>query len=117
MKKKRETRDALRDFRDKNDGTIRIQYWKRRKLYEKILQYKRNIWQKKEAEEINKLAKRKEINKLRQAIRKLVRKKDFGREVKSQNLVKYFNSLSPADNKVGLLNDTQMLGPQYREKN
>jgi hypothetical protein len=55
LKRKRETTDALRDFREKNNGTSRIKYWESRMLCEKILKDKRNIWQEKEAEDINKL--------------------------------------------------------------
>jgi hypothetical protein len=73
VKRKRETRNALRDFRGKNGDTSRIKYLESRKLYEKILEDKRNIWQAKEAVEINKLVRQKEVKKLREAIKKLVR--------------------------------------------
>jgi hypothetical protein len=73
VKSKKGTRDVLRYFTEKNDDTRRIKYWERRKSYEKILQSKRNIWQEKEAEEINKLVRHKEVKKLREAVRKLVK--------------------------------------------
>jgi gentisate 1,2-dioxygenase len=45
-------------------------------MYEKIIE-KRNIWQEKEAERINKLLKQKEVKKLWEAIGKMVKKTDF----------------------------------------
>jgi hypothetical protein len=42
--------------------------------------------------------------------------RDSGTEVKPQGLVKYFCGLFATDNKVGLINDIQIQGPQYTEE-
>jgi hypothetical protein len=49
VERNRETKDALTDFREKNDDTSRIKYWECRMLYEKIFEDKRNKWQEKQA--------------------------------------------------------------------
>jgi hypothetical protein len=51
-----------------------------------------------------------------QAVRKLVGKRYFGKEVKPQDLVQYFYDLFDIDNKVKLINDVQILVLQYIEE-
>lgn len=59
VKRKRETRGSLRDFGEKFGDGNGISNWEKRKMYEKIKKNKRNIWQKKEAQEINELVRKK----------------------------------------------------------
>jgi hypothetical protein len=61
--KRRQTRVALRKFKEKDDDASRTEYWVRRKAYERIVEKKRGIWQEKEAEYINKLVSEKKLRK------------------------------------------------------
>jgi hypothetical protein len=74
--KRRETRVALRKFKEKDYDISRTEYWAKRKSYERMVGKKRCIWQEKEAEYINKLVCEKDIKKIWKAVRKMVRGKE-----------------------------------------
>jgi hypothetical protein len=62
QEKRRQTRVALKKFKEKDDIS-RTEYWAKRKAYERMVGKKRCIWQEKETEYINKLICEKEIKK------------------------------------------------------
>jgi hypothetical protein len=70
MKRKREMKEALRKFKEKDDDESRIKYWESR-----TVQNKRSIWQEKEAEQINSLGNQMEVKKIWEAIRNIARKR------------------------------------------
>jgi hypothetical protein len=64
MEKKRETKEALRKFKEKNDDESRTEYWENRKAHERTVDNKRCISQENEAEYINKLVRENKIKKI-----------------------------------------------------
>jgi ribosomal protein S21 len=50
MEKKKETKETLREFKEKGSDESRIEYWHSRKVYESTVENKRCIWQEKAAE-------------------------------------------------------------------
>jgi hypothetical protein len=52
---RRNSREALKGFKDKNYKARRIKYWDSRKRYERTLENKKAAWQAKEAEQIDNL--------------------------------------------------------------
>jgi hypothetical protein len=77
---------------------------------------KKAAWQTDEAERINILVRHKEAKKIWEAIRTVVKKMDFGNDVKPCNWVKYFGELHSRKSNSGLIYETQLLGPQYIEE-
>jgi hypothetical protein len=78
MEKKREMKEALRKFKEKDDDKSRIEYWENRKAYERTVENKKCIWQEKEAECLNKLVREKEIKKIWEAIYIYIKAKRAG---------------------------------------
>jgi hypothetical protein len=63
MIKKRETKEALRKFKEKYDEESRTEYWRSRKAYGRTVENNRCIWQVKVGECIKKLVRQKEVKK------------------------------------------------------
>jgi hypothetical protein len=59
MEKKREMKEALRKFKEKDDDISRSQYWESRTANERTAENKTCLWQEKVAEHINKLYRKK----------------------------------------------------------
>jgi dihydroneopterin aldolase len=59
MEKKKETKETLRKFKEKDSDESRIEYWESRKVYERTVENKRCIWQEKAAEYVIKLVRQK----------------------------------------------------------
>jgi hypothetical protein len=66
---------ALRDFKSQNNEESRIRYWVCRNRYAKILEHKRNVWQAKELECINTVMRQKNVKKVWEEIKNIVKKK------------------------------------------
>jgi hypothetical protein len=100
--KRKQTKVALRELRDGEDDISRIQYWTKRKEYERLLGEKRGAWQKKEAEYINKLVYGKDVKGLWNAIRKIVKGREPTAYVEPNDWVKHFQGLFSRDSSNGL---------------
>jgi dihydroneopterin aldolase len=59
MERKKEKKEALRKFKEKDNDESRIKYWENKNAYEKSVENKRCMLQEKEAEYINKLIRKK----------------------------------------------------------
>jgi hypothetical protein len=57
--RKREMKEALRKFKEKDDNKSRVRYWERRKAYERTAEKKPCLRQEKVAQHINKLHRKK----------------------------------------------------------
>jgi hypothetical protein len=116
--KRRQTRMALKKFKEKDDDISRTDYWAKSKEYERLVGEKRGIWQEKEAEYINKLVYGKYIKKIWKAVRKIVRGKEPTAYVGPNEWARHFRDLFSRDSNRGSAEvyETQMIGPLYIEE-
>jgi hypothetical protein len=109
--KRRQTRVALKKFKEKDDDISRTEYWAKREGYERMVGKERCMRQEKEAEYINKLFCEKDIKKIWKAVRKIVRRKESTACVEPNDWVSHFQDLFSRDSNRGLvqLYETQMI--------
>jgi hypothetical protein len=74
VESKRKSRKAQRVFKENSDEVRRIKYWESRKKYESVIMKKKAAWQTEEAERINILVRHKDVKKIWEAIRTIVKK-------------------------------------------
>jgi YesN/AraC family two-component response regulator len=93
-----------------------MKYWVCRNRYAKILEHKRKAWQAKEVERINTVVRQKNIKKVWEEIRNIVKKREFVNKVKPDEWVKHSGELFSSDTNRRVGYETQKLGPLYIEE-
>jgi hypothetical protein len=95
--KKKETKVALKEYKYRDDGEYRGKYWGCRKEYEKLLETKRKGWQDKKSEFINYLIKQKDVKRIWEAFRCIVKKRVYSiANVSPDSWIKHFGDLFTA---------------------
>jgi hypothetical protein len=106
---------TLVEYKVKDDDVSRFKYCMCIKGYYNILEKKEEIMAGKESEFLNNLIKQKEVKKIWEAVRSILRKKDYLPAITPKNWFKHFSNLF--FNTVGelLTYELQVFGPQYVE--
>jgi hypothetical protein len=79
------------------------------------LEKKGKSWRENQSEFLNNLIKQKEVHKIWEAVRNIVKKKDYLLTVTAENWIKHFSNLFSNAAGEGLTYELQALGPQYVE--
>jgi hypothetical protein len=116
MLKKKETKMTLVEYNVEDDDASRFKYWECRKESYNILEKRKKSWQEKQSEFLNNLIKQKEIKKIWEAVRNILKKNDYLHTVAPEKWIKHFSELFFNTAGEPLTYEMQALGPRYVEE-
>jgi hypothetical protein len=116
MLNKKETKMTLVEYKVKDDDVSRFKYWECRKEYYNILVKKKKSWQEKQSEFLNNLIKQKEVKKIWEAVRNILKKNYYLPTVTPEKWIKLFSDFFSNTAGEPLTYELQALGPQYVEE-